>query len=376
MNQRLQSSIEALRASGADWAIVSRPDSILYVTGHIVPVEAGPSPFAGGPTLGILGADGTVGLVAANVEAGSAAASWADEVALYEGFAFAEPTDVQGNYQRSVSAVANKLGLGGKVAIEPGAFPQLLRPLLDGREVVDFSPALMRVRAVKGEEELALMRHSAEAAAIGQRTFLQILRPGRTELEVFAEIRCAIESFAGERVPITGDFLSGRERTAGFTGWPNTRRIENGDPVMADLAPRVAGYWGDSCATATAGDPSPGFLKLFEAAKTALDLAVEIMRPGLAISELDRQLRAHVGRYGYAYPHHSGHSLGTAVHEWPRIVPYETATLQAGMVLMVEPGAYDPEIGGVRTEWMIEVTVDGCRRLTDFEHVPAVISAP
>ena len=64
------------------------------------------------------------------------------------------------------------------------------------------------------------LRRCAEAVAIGQRAFLDSVRPGRSELAVFADIRCAIEEFAGCRVPITGDFLSGPERTAGFTGWP------------------------------------------------------------------------------------------------------------------------------------------------------------
>lgn len=76
------------------------------------------------------------------------------------------------------------------------------------------------------------------------------------------------------------------------------------------------------------GAPSAGFEKQFKAAKSALDLAIEIIRPGLAIGELDQRLQAHIAAHGYRYAHHSGHSIGTSVHEWPRLVGYETESFK------------------------------------------------
>jgi Xaa-Pro dipeptidase len=232
---------------------------------------------------------------------------------------------------------------------------------------------LRRARATKTAAELAALARCAEAVAIGQRVFLDTVRPGRSELAVFADVRRAIEEFAGRRVPITGDFLSGAERTAGFTGWPVNRKIQAGDPVMADLAPRIDGYWGDSCGTTCVGKPSAAFERLFRTSKAALEHAVGFIRPGRTAAEVDAELRAFVGREGFAYPHHSGHSIGTAVHEWPRLVPYETdAALEPDMVLLVEPGCYDPEVGGVRSEYMLRVTRDGCEIMHRFEHRLAV----
>jgi Xaa-Pro aminopeptidase len=71
---------------------------------------------------------------------------------------------------------------------------------------------------------------------------------------------------------------------------------------------------------------------------------------------------------GVNNPLHIGHGIGTGVHEWPRIVPDQDVTLQEGMVLMIEPGAYDPEIGGVRLEWMFLVTANGNEVLSGFSH--------
>ncbi|NKX16823.1 hypothetical protein HGG75_19490 [Ochrobactrum pseudogrignonense] len=55
MDERLARTIDAIKASGADWGIFTSPDGIAYASGHIVSIEAGPSPFAGGPAIALVG---------------------------------------------------------------------------------------------------------------------------------------------------------------------------------------------------------------------------------------------------------------------------------------------------------------------------------
>lgn len=372
MDERLARTLAAIGEAGAAAGVLTSPEAVAYATGHIVPIEAGPSPFAGGPTTALIGADGGCAIIAANVEGAAAQASHADVVELYEGFGYERAADYTANYLNAVKRAAARLQVSGVLAAELHSFPQILKDALGASGIVDITPSLNRQRAIKTEVELAALAEAARVASIGQGTFRSATRAGRRELEVFADIRAAMEVAAGERLPVTGDFMSGIDRTAGFTAWPSARIIEAGDPVMSDLAPRVRGYWGDSCASAVVGDASPAYLRLFQAAREALDAAAGILRPGLAINDFDRQIRDVVGKHGYAYPHHSGHSIGTSVHEWPRLVPFETASFEPGMVVMVEPGAYDPEVGGVRTEWMFAVTAGGCRVLTEFEQSPTL----
>jgi len=372
VDERLERTRRAAQASNCDWAILTNFDSVSYALGHVPAIEAGFSPFAGGPTTAFIGTDGACGLVAPNVEASAANASWADEKILYEGFAYERPADRVANFDAAVAQMKQRLGVGGALAVEPESFTLRLAEALGADRTADITPALRRARAAKTAAEKALMRRSASAAAAGQQAFRQSVRDGRTELDVFADIRGAMENFAGERICVAGDFLSGPERTAGVAGWPVGRSIRRGDPLICDLAPRVSGYWGDSCASAVLGEPSAGYLKMFRAAKAALERALELMRPGVVARDLDAELRRCVGASGYSYPHHSGHSIGASVHEWPRLTPYEQAPLEEGMFIMVEPGAYDPQIGGVRLEWMIEVTANGCRPAAPFEHRPDI----
>ena len=105
----------------------------------------------------------------------------------------------QREWRDAVVRLAKRLGLGGRLAVERGFLPKAVDGLLAVDEALDLTPLLRRARATKTEAELAILARCAEAVAIGQSAFLDTIRPGRSELAVFADVRCAIEEFAGCR---------------------------------------------------------------------------------------------------------------------------------------------------------------------------------
>ena len=57
MDERLARTIAAVREIDADWVVLSAPDSVAYALGYAPPLDCGPSPFAVGPNLAVVGRD-------------------------------------------------------------------------------------------------------------------------------------------------------------------------------------------------------------------------------------------------------------------------------------------------------------------------------
>jgi Xaa-Pro aminopeptidase len=169
-----------------------------------------------------------------------------------------------------------------------------------------------------------------------------------------------MEAAAGERLSLLCDFASG-ERTAEVGGPPGSRTLREGDLAIVDLVPRLAGYFGDSCATVALGDVPAEVRDAHARCAEALERGLAALAPGRVAGDIDALLRE-----GLDYPHHTGHGVGVAPHEEPRIVPGSETVLEPGMVVALEPGTY-PGPWGLRVERLALVTADGCEVLSGHD---------
>jgi Xaa-Pro dipeptidase len=373
-DERTLRTAEAAAACGADWAILTAADSVYYAAQVDTVIEAGTSAFAGGPLTAIVGRDGTLGVVATNIDEAAARGSAADHVTVYRGLDLGDRTLVESRYRRAMAEALAAMDVQGTVAVQAGSLPWSLATLLEerGARLVEIDEALTRARMTKTAEEVERLRWCAHLTDLGQAACLAGARPGRTELELWTDVRLAMEAAEGTRLAVAGDLTSGIENTANIGGFPTGRVIQEGDPILCDLAPRSHGYWGDSCNTIVVGEPPAAFDTIYEATEAAVQTALEQLRPGISMGDLDAAMRTATERRGGVNLIHNGHGIGTGAHESPRVVPGETATVREGMVLMLEPGAYAAGVGGVRLEWMYLVTATGNEVLSNFPHVQSL----
>jgi Xaa-Pro dipeptidase len=338
-----------LEVVGCDAFVASDPFTVAWLTGFAADETWGPDPFTLAP-LAVVRSDGSVAAIVSEDEA-PALEGCGCEVLAYPGFTMG-PLDIRG----ARAGVLAALRLRGRVAVESGTLP------LRGVEPVEADAhALRLLRAVKDEDEIARLRASIRICDAGQAAARRSLRAGVSELEAWGEVQSAMQVAAGGRLSLLCDFATG-ERTARTGGPPTARIVGAGELAIVDLVPRLAGFFGDSCSTfAVGGDAPPAARSEHARCVEALERGLAALAPGVVAGDLDSLVRA-----GLDYPHHSGHGIGRAPHEEPRIVPGGATVLAPGMVVALEPGSY-PGPWGIRTERVALVTESGCEVLSGHD---------
>ena len=363
-----------LQEKGIARALFTNINSVKWLTGFAPPVQLGPNFFLGGPPL-VWYEDGHFTLVLLDGHA-SAAANLAGApdctVLTYLGYTIQQPIVGGDRLREAVEPLLRQSGGAGAIGVEQQDTTMLLAQLLD-QALLPRAPLtpidgwLVPLRAVKSTAEIQKLRDNFRLTDIGHAAARQAVQAGKREIDVWAAVHSAIQQAAGERVALGNDCVVGyRQNNIG--GWPGDLEIRPHDNVIVDLSTIVHGYWSDSCATYYAGEPTPEQVKLHKTCEAALDFATSLVKPGAVAREIDQKVRQFMGNAGYAvYPHHTGHGVGVTGHEEPRIVPYNDWVLEAGMVIMLEPGAYFPGQFGARLEDGMLVTADGAEVLTTHD---------
>ena len=256
--------------------------------------------------------------------------------------------------------LSEALGMA-EAAGEPGTSA----PRLRGTEDI-----VERGRVVKDAYEISRLRMAAARLSNVARGVPALVRLGRSEQEIAAEIDAAIRRAGFER-PAFETIVASGPNSALPHARPGRRALQAGDGVVLDFGGVYDGYCVDLTRTVQLAPETDAFGRLFDAVKAAHAAAIAAVRPGATATAVDQAARDELGRRGLAdaFVHGTGHGLGLEVHEAPRVSKagsgHPDVTLQPGMVFTIEPGVYLPGLGGVRIEDDVLVVEAGCEVLTD-----------
>ena len=369
MKGRIEKLAEIKKNKPVDIFLLTSPASLKYLAGYFYNFETGPSPFHLLPAALIVG-DRSNLLIADNETHQLPAIEASVSVETYESYTFEKAVDSNNQFLFHLHKILNQYTAGKtRIGIEQNFLPLVIAQSLLTKyrdiELIDITSELVLLRAIKDADEIELIEKAANLSDVGQAAVLKYAKEGMTELELFSKVRLDMETIAGTRVPMMTDLVSGN-RTATGGGNPTNKAIEMNDLILCDLTPCLHGYWGDSCNTMVAGKPTAEQKKIFSLVKEALEMGINTIRPGVKAMEVDEIMRSHLKAEGN-FGHHGGHGVGLFYHEEPRIVPYNTMTLEPGMVIALEPAVYKEDYG-IRLEHLMLVTEHGSEVLTKFNH--------
>jgi Xaa-Pro aminopeptidase len=221
---------------------------------------------------------------------------------------------------------------------------------------------LEKVRSIKTPEEISRLRRAAYISEQSIEAALKSAVAGITEIEMARVFHGRTTELDG--VPVTGCIGFG-ERSAMSNVQPSLRALKQGDVIRFDVGCRYKYYRSDISRIAVLGEPSPKIRQYHDALYKGVQRAYEILKPGLKVSELFRQVVETVQKEGI--PHYSrshvGHGIGIEGYDPPNIAADSSDVFQENMVVCVETPYYELGFAGLQVEDMILVTSDGAESL-------------
>jgi Xaa-Pro aminopeptidase len=239
----------------------------------------------------------------------------------------------------------------------------------------DASGLVEKLRMVKDAGEIAAIRASVQLAAKAFHKAIRKVRAGQTELALAAEIDHQMRLLGAEG-PAFETIVAAGERSALPHARPTARPIAPNQILLVDMGASLNGYMSDMTRVVHAGPPSVEARPLYDAVLEAQLAAIAAVAPGMTVGGVDAAARGALRkrRLDRLFTHSTGHGLGLEIHEGPRLGRLAQERLEPGMVVTIEPGAYQEGFGGVRIEDTVLVTPTGVEVLTptskEFLEIP------
>lgn len=195
---------------------------------------------------------------------------------------------------------------------------------------------------------------------------LALMKPGAVERDIAVEIEHMLRK-GGADGPAFDFIVASGERSALPHGVASEKTLKAGDMVTLDWGAKRRGYHSDNTRTMALGHADAELEKIYSIVLEANMAAIESVRPGVTVKQVDDVARGIITKAGYGnyFGHGTGHGVGLDIHEKPAVSWREETMVQPNMVFTIEPGIYLPGRGGVRIEDMVAVTENGRMILSD-----------
>ena len=373
---RDDAKLERVRAQLADEkldaVVVRAPDNVLYLTNFwgMKGYDACVFPREGEPVLICLEASAE----------DAARTAWTSDVRFIRGYDAADPRPpLARTLDAAVAAAAPykhvglEFSLGTQAADrmvgEPTTFTKAWFDAFPN--AVDATPVLNRARMIKTDQEVVRIRIANEIAAAAMEHVRGELRVGMKESEAAAIWQGFVHGRGTARrdveLALPFSLVWAGKGIKTFTATSDLPVTEN-EPVLFEIWVCADGYWADHTKNLVLSALRDDYAELLAGLTRVYEAAIAHSRPGASLAALDRLVRDGIDELGYAgQPSHPiCHGVGARAHEPPYAHQAGDGTIEAGMVLAIEPGIYWDGGGGLRLEDNFLITADGAEKLSPF----------
>jgi Xaa-Pro aminopeptidase len=224
---------------------------------------------------------------------------------------------------------------------------------LKNRRFVDVSQICSRLRSVKTQKEIAILKQGCKISDSILASCFRNFRKFKTEQDVafFLEFETKKKGCELSFKPIvaSGSNSSQPHHT------PKSIPLKKGFCVI-DFGVKYKGYCTDTTRTIYLGKPGPKEKQVYDRLLKAQENTILSSKAGQKCSAVWQKCMDELGSYSKYMIHGLGHGVGVEIHELPNLKPKSKDVLLEGMVCTIEPGVYFPDRFGIRIEDTIYVS--------------------
>ena len=263
--------------------------------------------------------------------------------------------------------ITGRVGYVGGSAIGVSVYKALVEAVGEHR-LVDASDIFWKLRAVKSDTEIALMRRSSAIADDCYDMLTELVAPGVSDYTIYAETKKFLfereSPYSLEVIDADGPFLN-------FDRNPTGDVLETGGTLFMEITPAYGGYYAQLPVSMPVDELSPQLMKLASAWHAGFTLGESMLRPGVRVSDVSKAMRVKIAEHGAINPFSHGHAIGLDVSDGWVLGDNTDLILEPGMTMAVHPAALT-EIGGAgfTAGYTYLITEDGAERLSrhDFNY--------
>jgi len=263
------------------------------------------------------------------------------------------------------------------IGIKEDIFPYSLykkikKPKLKFHDIGDY---ILEIRSVKEPEEIERIKEACNIADYGIEFIENNLSPNFKAKEFALELEQELRKRGAEGHGFPTILTSGKlSCDIHPTPGASDQKIQNGLGLI-DFGAVYKGYCSDVTVPFIIGEISKEQEKIVKTVEQAYQKSVEAIKIGLPTWELHETANKIITENGFEFKHNLGHGLGLETHDMPYIRPkpkdknelkkWKEVRLKENMVFTIEPGIYEPNIGGCRLENDVLITSKGPKILTN-----------
>lgn len=201
-------------------------------------------------------------------------------------------------------------------------------------KLMDASGIFEQLRSVKSAEEIEKVRRAAAIADSVYAMLREIVRPGRSDYEIYGRVKQTIYEMGCE---YSFDLIDASGSRMNMTFGPTGEKLKANNTLFMEITPAYEGYYAQLPVTLPVGKYPPQIRKMVGVWDKASQAALKILKPGTKVSDIYAALVNTVRENGYISPLRPGHAIGLDALDFWSITESNNIALRPGMTLAVHP---------------------------------------